>query len=308
MRNDFINELVNVAEKDERVVLLTADLGFHVVEAFYERFPDRFINVGVAEQNMIALATGLAREGFLPFVYSIAPFTVVRNLEFIKNGPVGHDLQVRIVGVGAGVAYAHLGLSHFLIEDFASLGDYDNIEIYVPIDRRQAVSILRNTYLRKGPVYYRLDKNNKAEISWTNPLEIEIGYSGYRSNCEIAILATGGVANEVDIARVKLQERGIIVDVGLVYRINPFPCDAVVRAISRASIVVTVEDHGPIGGLADRVRRLVVEHRLTPKFYSLSLSLESVVGQIATQGELYRRASIDSDSIVEICLESLHEK
>ena len=99
-------------EDDERLVLLTGDLGFMVVEPFAERFPGRFFNVGVAEQNMVGMATGLAEAGYVPFVYSIATFAALRSYEFIRNGPVLHDLPVRIVGVGGGLDYGPNGLTH----------------------------------------------------------------------------------------------------------------------------------------------------------------------------------------------------
>src|SRR5215510_11043769 len=100
MRTVFIKALVELARHDQRVLLLTGDLGFMVIEPFAAAFPDRFINVGVAEQNMVGLATGLAEAGFIPFVYSITPFAALRPFEFIRNGPVYHHLPVRIVGVG----------------------------------------------------------------------------------------------------------------------------------------------------------------------------------------------------------------
>ena len=112
MRQAFIAELVACAARDPRVMLLTADLGFMVVEPFARAFPDRFVNVGVAEQNMIGIATGLAEAGFTPFCYSIAAFATQRPYEFIRNGPVAHGLPVRIVGIGGGFDYGSAGATH----------------------------------------------------------------------------------------------------------------------------------------------------------------------------------------------------
>src|SRR5437016_536413 len=119
MRGAFLRKLVEVANGDPRVLLLTGDLGFAAVEPFAETFPHRFFNMGVAEQNMLGVATGLAEAGFLPFVYSIAPFATRRPYEFICNGPVHHKLPVRIVGVGAGFEYGHAGPTHHAIDDVA---------------------------------------------------------------------------------------------------------------------------------------------------------------------------------------------
>src|SRR5580658_5156121 len=119
MRKMFVETLVNLAEQDERVMLLTGDLGFGVVEPFMSKFPKRFINVGVAEQNMVGVATGLAESGFIPFVYSIVTFATLRPYEFIRNGPILHQFPVRIVGVGGGMEYGHNGASHYGLEDIA---------------------------------------------------------------------------------------------------------------------------------------------------------------------------------------------
>ena len=106
LRRAFIRTLVDLAKDDERIVLMTGDLGYTVVEPFAERFPTRFFNVGVAEQNLLGLATGLAESGFIPFVYSMTTFVVLRAYEFIRNGPIAHGLPVRIVGIGGGFEYA----------------------------------------------------------------------------------------------------------------------------------------------------------------------------------------------------------
>src|ERR687884_1315702 len=105
MRKAFVQALVELAAQDSRILLLTGDLGYMALEPFAERFPGRFFNVGVAEQNLVGLATGLAEAGFVPFLYSIAPFASLRPYEFLRNGPVLHRLPVRVVGVGGGFDY-----------------------------------------------------------------------------------------------------------------------------------------------------------------------------------------------------------
>ena len=117
MRGAFVRTLMGLAERDPRILLLTGDLGYTVLEPFAERFPDRFFNVGVAEQNMVGLATGLAGAGFIPFVYSIVTFASLRAYEFIRNGPILHHLPVRIVGVGGGFEYGTAGATHHGLED-----------------------------------------------------------------------------------------------------------------------------------------------------------------------------------------------
>ena len=134
MRSEFIRSLVALAERDPRVVLLTGDLGFTVVEDFAERFPQRFVNVGVAEQNMLGVATGLAEAGFVPFVYSIATFATMRPYEFIRNGPLLHGLPVRVVGVGGGLDYGNNGITHYALEDVALMRVQPKMMVVAPAD------------------------------------------------------------------------------------------------------------------------------------------------------------------------------
>src|SRR5690242_14517811 len=117
MRAAFVRKLVDLAAQDPRILLLTGDLGYSAIEPFAQRFPDRFVNVGVAEQNMVGLATGLAEGGFIPFVYSIATFASMRAYEFLRNGPILHQLLVRVVAVGGGFEYGYAGATHHALED-----------------------------------------------------------------------------------------------------------------------------------------------------------------------------------------------
>jgi len=151
MRTAFIETLVEIAEKDDRIFLLTADLGYTVVEPFAERFPERFMNVGVAEQNMIGISAGLAEAGFIPFVYSIVNFATLRPYEFIRNGPIFHQFPVRIVSSGGGFDYGFGGHSHYGLEDIGVMRLQEGIKIIVPSDCQQTRNALRSTWNHPGP-------------------------------------------------------------------------------------------------------------------------------------------------------------
>ena len=159
MRKAFVEALSQLAAADERVILLTGDLGYMVMEPFRDAFPDRFINVGVAEQNMIGMATGLAEAGFLPYVYSIATFVSLRPFEFIRNGPVLHRLPVRIVGMGMGFEYGHGGPSHYALEDIGVLRTLPGTDHRHSrrFSRRPSTALTTTSQL-PGPVYYSLGK------------------------------------------------------------------------------------------------------------------------------------------------------
>ncbi|NDJ62912.1 MAG: 1-deoxy-D-xylulose-5-phosphate synthase, partial [Chloroflexi bacterium] len=164
MRKTFANTLVELAAQDDRIVLLTGDLGFMVLEPFAEAFPDRFINVGVAEQNMIGLATGMAEAGMIPFVYSIVTFATLRPYEFIRNGPVLHQLPVRVVSVGGGYEYGSGGPTHHGLEDVGVMRVLPGMTVVAPADYQQARAALLATWDSPRPLYYRFGKNDQYAV------------------------------------------------------------------------------------------------------------------------------------------------
>src|SRR5204863_5693681 len=186
--------LVELAAADRRIILLTGDLGCMALEPFMERFPERFVNVGVAEQNMVGIATGLAEAGFVPFVYSIVTFATLRPYEFVRNGPVWHRLPVRIVGVGGGFEYGPQGLSHHGLEDVAVMRVQPGMTVVAPADHEQMASALRATWNAAGPVYYRIGKDDKTVVPGLGarfrPGHVEIVNDG----TDVALVAMGSVA------------------------------------------------------------------------------------------------------------------
>src|SRR5438105_4728945 len=168
MRTAFIQTLLEMARADARIYLLTADLGWSVLERFAEAFPDRFLNVGVAEQNLAGVATGLAQAGYVPFIYSIANFVSMRCYEQLRNGPVLHHLPVRAIGIGGGYAYGHAGPTHHALEDLAILRALPGMTVLAPADPDQTRSAVRATADIAGPVYLRIGKGNNARIEGLN--------------------------------------------------------------------------------------------------------------------------------------------
>lgn len=158
MRKTFIETLCALAASDERIVLLTADLGWGFLSAFEEAFPDRYHNVGVAEQNMVGVATGMAEAGYVPFCYSITPFATLRPLEFIRNGPCLHRLPVRIVGTGQDRDYLSAGPSHWADGCNEIMRALGGIEVVVPTSKEDVVASMNAYAACPGPVYFNLAK------------------------------------------------------------------------------------------------------------------------------------------------------
>lgn len=164
MRNAFIKTLCEIAKADDRIFLLCGDLGYSVLEQFADQFPDRFLNVGIAEQNMMQVAAGLALEGYEVFAYSIGNFPTLRCMEQIRYDICYHNLNVKVVAVGAGYAYGPLGVSHHTTEDIGMLRTLPNMVVSAPGDQLEADQVTRLLAQHQGPGYLRLNKAGERPV------------------------------------------------------------------------------------------------------------------------------------------------
>lgn len=241
MRSEFLRGLTELAATDERIVLLTADLGFGSIEVFSERFPNRFINTGVAEQGMIGLATGLAESGFHPYCYSIASFSVARTFEFLRNGPIAHNLPVRLIGIGPGLDYSLDGMTHYALEDLTLLMNQPNVEIVAPRDGESAEQWGRLGSENPGLVYYRLARNVP---------NVESASVGEQLEPDVCIVALGDTATQgLEMFEV-LASRDIKTD--LIYQevVSPVSMKELVQDLVavKPKVVITLESHYIQGG------------------------------------------------------------
>ena len=194
------------------------DLGYMALEAFADPFPDRFVNVGVAEQNMVGMATGLAEAGFIPYCYSIGTFASLRAYEMIRNGPITHGLPVQIVGVGGGFEYGHNGVSHYPIEDVGLMRIQPGMAVITPADHRQARAAVLSTWDHPGPVYYRLGKDDHTVVEGLDG-RFELGKVDIvRTGSEVVLLAMGAAALDAVDAAARLESDGIAASVAVVGR------------------------------------------------------------------------------------------
>lgn len=302
MRQAFIRCLCDLALADERVILLTGDLGYMVMEPFRDRYPRRFFNAGVAEQNMIGMATGLAEAGFRPYCYSIAPFASLRPYEFIRNGPVLHKLPVRIVGMGAGFDYGHAGPTHYAIEDIAVLRAMPGLAIVAPADSAQASAAIRATANLEGPVYYSLGKDDRQVVPGLNgrfrPGRIET----IRTGGDIALIALGSVSAEAAAAAGQLAAAGVEATVAVVSGFNPDPAEDIAELLSRFRFAVSVEAQTVSGGLGAFVSTVIASEGLACRLRILAVR-ESPDGTSGTAAGRWRKYGLDRDSIARGALE-----
>ena len=307
MRAAFASTLAELAERDERILLLTGDLGYKALEPFSERFPGRFFNVGVAEQNMVGLATGLAECGFFPFVYSIATFASLRAYEFIRNGPVAQNLPVRIVGVGGGFDYGSAGPTHHGLEDVGVLRLLPGLTVLAPADSEQTRSILRATWDRPGPFYYRLSKDDRLSVPGLGG-RFSLGRAEtLRRGRDVLLLVAGRLASEVLAAADALEQTGIEGTVAVVSTLNPAPADDLRGMLEGFEDVVTIEDHYAAGGLGTIVAEILAESGTGGRLVRLGVR-KGPDGLSGSLPYLLERHGLSRDSIVAAVTAAVSER
>ncbi len=262
MRKAFAQTLLELAAADERVLLLTADLGFGVLDEFAAAYPQRFFNVGVAEANMVGVGTGLAEAGFIPFLYSISTFAALRPYEQWRNGPLLHQLPVRLVGIGGGFEYGHNGITHMGLEDYGVMRLQPGLTTIAPADARQARTALKETYELPGPIYYRIGKNDDVEIPG-----LDGGFDRQRIDLvvegeDLLILTVGSIAAEAVAAAQLLHASGIAAAAAVVSTLGPAPTIALCDLLQRFPLVLTVESHFVTGGLGSMVAETIAENNI----------------------------------------------
>jgi transketolase len=272
MRTTFIETLCEVAEHDERVWLLTGDLGYSVLERFATRFPDRYVNVGVAEQNMASIAAGLARCGKVPFLYSIANFPTFRCLEQIRNDICYHEGSVKIVAVGGGFTYGAQGYTHHGVEDLAIMRSLPGMTVVAPGDPVEARLATRAVAALPGPCYVRLGKSVEPVVHPAEP-DFEIGQALLvRPGRDATLISTGGMLKEAVDTAERLARVGIDTRVLSMHTIKPLDEEAVVQAARETCVVVTVEEHSVTGGLGSAVADVLAASGLRlPRFHKFGV-------------------------------------
>ncbi|MEA2588078.1 MAG: transketolase [Actinomycetota bacterium] len=259
MRRAFVQELAEIAERDARILLITGDLGFSVVEPFADRHPDRFFNAGVAEQNMVGLATGLAESGFIPFVYSIATFAALRPYEFVRNGPVLHNLPVRIVGTGGAFDYGTAGPTHHALEDLGIMRMQPGLAVICPADAQQTTAALHATWDLPGPIYFRVGKDETTCVAGLDGRFRLGGAELVREGTDLLLLTTGSIAADTVAAAEALVGEGVSCAVLVVATLNPPPVEELEGALARFPVAVSVESHYVTGGLGSLAAEVIAE-------------------------------------------------
>jgi transketolase len=273
MRTAFIKTLEELAQENQRIWLLCGDLGYSVLESFAERFPSRFVNMGVAEQNMMGVAAGLALSGKIVFVYSIVNFPIMRCLEQIRNDICYHHLNVKIVAIGGGLAYGSHGYTHHGVEDLAVVRVLPHMKVFAPGDPLEAQWVTRTAAEIEGPCYLRLGKAGEPILHTSIP-DLQLGRAIIvREGSQLTLVSTGGVLELALKASEALEARGYSVDVLSLPTLSPFDSESLIRSARKTQRVITVEEHG-LGGLASLAAEALVEAGVPTQFKALRLNRE----------------------------------
>ena len=308
MRDAFVRALMREMAADERIALITGDLGFGVLRPVKENYPDRIINAGIAEQSMVGLAAGLAATGRKVIVYSIGNFPTLRPLEQIRNDCAYHGRDVKIVCVGGGFVYGSLGMSHHATEDMAVLRAIPEITCFTPGDPAETEAVVPAMFATPGTCYLRLGRGNEpraheGEVTgWRFPEAIRL-----REGKDVALLSAGGILSEVGKAAEILEKRGIGAEVWSFPCIKPIDTGRILALARRYGTLITIEEHTIVGGFGGAVCETVAEAGIRCRVVRLGLrdTFTTVVGNQAYLRQMY---GIDGAAIAEKAEAIVNEK
>lgn len=300
MRNSIVNAIHARAKQDPNIVFLTADLGYSVIDDLQAELPDQCINVGIAEQNMIGVAAGLALSGKKVFVYSIIPFATMRCFEQIRVDLCYQNLDVTIIGIGGGLAYGTHGATHHSIEDVALMRSLPNMKVIAPADPYEAVQLIEQVLDTAGPTYVRLNRGGEPRLFDDEAQygDIEIGkVHTLQEGASATIFVCGDLSHTAMNAAKQLEDDGISTKVVSVHTIKPLDTMQIQRIARESGVVVTLEEHNVIGGLGSAVSEVIAEANIDVKFKRLGVQ-DMYLGVIGKQDFLREKCEICVDSVV----------
>jgi transketolase len=300
MRNAFAAAITELARTDDRIVLLSGDIGNRLFDTFKAEHPARFYNCGVAEANMTGMAAGLAMCGLRPLTYTITPFATTRAMEQIRIDVCYHNLPVTIVGTGSGLSYASLGPTHHSVEDVAFLRALPNMTVVCPADAAEVRSALAEILKIPGPVYLRLGKKGEPTVHQQPPAMVIGRGLIVREGSDVCLLGMGNmVAPSLEAAGL-LEARGISARVVSMHTAKPLD-DALLREVlGRYKVVAVVEEHSRIGGLGGAVAEWAIaqETRFAARLMSLGTA-DAFLPETGSQKYLRKRFGLAPDAIAE---------
>jgi transketolase len=299
MRNTFSETLYEEATRNPDIYIVVADISpVGSMAKFTTQYPERFINVGVAEQSMIGICAGLALKGCKPFAYTIANFSLYRPFEMVRDDLCYQNLPVTVVGMGAGVIYANHGSTHHTQEDVAIAGAIPNMQIIAPCDPLECTEATRWCARQtNGPVYLRLGKAGEPVL--TNEAEPwQFGKIRYlQRGTEVCILTYGVIAKMASAVAESLRAQGKSVSLVSVHTMKPLDREGIREALRRYKQVIVIEEHAPQGGLAAQTKQIAWEIKATCRLDTFTLK-DSFIHNYGSHSDLLAAHGLSHDPIL----------
>jgi transketolase len=282
MRNETIAALTDYATAHSDVMLLTADLGYSVLEQFAEKLPAQYCNVGVCEQAMVGIAAGLALSGKRVVLYSIANFPTLRCLEQLRNDVCYHNLPVMVIAVGGGLAYGSQGYTHHGVEDLGIMSMLPNMTVTCPADPHEAMALLPQMLDRNGPAYMRLGRSGEPVLHGAD-VPVPLGQAiPMRAGGDIALLATGPIIGRALKAAEELAAQGISASVVSFPTYFPLDLPKLLDVAGNHKAVLTIEEHSCMGGFGTQVADALMQAGIVVRFGKYGVS-DALRGQVGSQ-------------------------
>lgn len=301
-RQAICDALVKQASTDDKIVVLCSDSrGSASLGNFIDTYPDRTIEVGIAEQNLVGISAGMAKCGLEPFAVSPACFLTSRSYEQVKVDVAYSHTNVKLIGISGGVSYGSLGMSHHSAQDIAAMTSIPNMRVYLPSDRHQTYQLINTLIEDNEPAYIRVGRNPVEDV-------YDDGFSDFKLNkanilkkgSDIAIFACGEMVRNALDAAAMLEDKGISCSVVDMYCLKPFDIETTVEISSQAKNIVTVEEHVPQGGLGALVAQ-AVSSNCPRKVINISLPDSPTIS--GTSQEVFHYYGLDAEGIASRCME-----
>ncbi len=301
MRKVFANTLIELAEKDPKICFLTPDMGYNFINDFQIKFPERYFNLGIAEQNVISVAAGMAMSGYKPYVYSVIPFIVHRCLEQIRVNVSYANLNVKVIGIGAGFEYGTAGTTHHGTEDITIMRSLPNFEVFSPGSFYEMEQITKLTAQNNKPTYIRIGRMKNNQINPKNELSLYKASIIEEGSDKIAFITTGNILPSVFDYTQKLKEEGISPKLISMHTIKPIDKECILNLINENYQIYTFEEHSIIGGLGSAVSEIIAESGKAVNFKRIGVNDE--YSHIVGSAEFIRQEfKLNSEGLKEQCL------
>lgn len=303
IRDAFFNEIYDIASKDRDVIFITADADAFSLRKFKKDFPDQFINVGVAEQNMVAVSAGLALSGKKVFIYAIIPFITMRCYEHIKVNICSMNLPVTIIGAGAGLSFCNDGPTHQAMQDIAVMRILPEITILNPCDSVSAAACAQIAYKSNAPAYVRIDKGEFPRL-YSKDDDFTDGLKVIREIRDLNIISTGLMSHLAVKVSDELKNHSVNVGVIDLYRIKQVNEAFLLELIAQSKHLITIEENSIVGGIGTAVSEHITDNKMNISLKRIALD-DKQYFDYGTRGWLHKKYGLDEKSIIEIILREL---